>query len=145
MIGKLYKQELIIQGLGTLGALLNSGTPALESLTITARSARSLIFKAVLARVKEQVENGVSLSAALEQERYFPNEVVQMVKVGESTGQLGEMLVSIADFQTRERELLLKRLTALLEPALTLLVGGMVGVIVLAMFLPLVNMISTLQ
>ena len=68
-----------------------------------------------------------------------------MLKIGEKTGQLDQMLINIADFQAKEREVFLKRSVSLIEPAMTLTVGLLVGVVVLAMFLPMVNMISALQ
>lgn len=144
-IGKLYRQELVIQGFGTLGSLLKGGAPIVEALSVTTNSTKSLIFKAIIASSKKGIENGGRLSAAFEAAMFFPADAIQMLKIGESSGQLDQMLISVADFQARERDLLLKRVTALIEPALTLTVGLVVGVVVLAMFLPLVNMISSLQ
>jgi type IV pilus assembly protein PilC len=145
LIGKLYKQELMIQGFGTLGSLLSGGTPIIEALKITAVSCGSFGLKQILQNTKEAVESGRSLSAAFEAENFFPADALQMLRVGESSGQLDQMLSSIADFQAREREVLLRRVTTLIEPAMTLGVGLVVGVVVLAMFLPLVNMVSGLQ
>ncbi|OGB89676.1 hypothetical protein A2625_06060 [candidate division WOR-1 bacterium RIFCSPHIGHO2_01_FULL_53_15] len=143
--GKLYKQELVIAGFGTLGSLLKGGTPIVEALNITASAAKSMIFKTIVLHSKEEIENGNRLSSALETKNFFPPDAIQMLKIGESTGQLDEMLINIADFQAKERELFLKRVTTLIEPAMTLGVGLVVGIVVLAMFLPLVNMISSLQ
>lgn len=145
LIGKLFKQEMVIQGFGTLGSLLNGGAPIVEALNITERSSKSRLFKAVISRSREEIENGGKLSGVFEEKGFFPSDAVQMLKVGERSGQLAEMLVSIADFQAKERETALKRITTLLEPAMTLTVGIIVGFIVLAMFLPLVNMVSSIQ
>jgi type IV pilus assembly protein PilC len=144
-IGRLIKQEMVIQGLGTLGSLLAGGTPIIEAMEITANSSKSTIFKRSILEAKEEVENGVRLSESLEKSRFFGQEIIQMLRVGENSGQLAEMLVNISDFQGKEREVLLKRFTTLLEPAMTLTVGVVVGFIVLAMFLPIVNMVSSLQ
>lgn len=145
LLGKLIRQELIIQGFGTLGALLNGGTPILEALAITADASRSAIFRKIVLRAREGVENGEKLSDELQKCSFFPKETIQMLRVGESSGRLAEMLLNIANFQAKEREGALKRFTTLLEPAMTLSVGLVVGFIVLAMFLPMINMISKLQ
>ena len=145
LFGAFYRQELVIQALGTLGALLHGGTPILEAMRITADSSGSHFCRQVIGRSCAQVEDGVWLSESLRSTGFFPTETIQMIKIGEGSGQLAEMLVSSADFQAKQREVRLKRLTALLEPTLTLTVGGAVALIVLAMFLPLVNMISSLQ
>ncbi|MFA5112943.1 MAG: type II secretion system F family protein [Candidatus Margulisiibacteriota bacterium] len=145
LLGGLYRQELTIQSFGTLGALLRGGTPILEALTITAGSVSSPYCRRVIGRSRERVEDGVRLSEAFRSSRFFPAEAIQMIGIGEGSGQLAEILVSSAGFQARQREAALKRLTTLLEPALTLTVGGAVALVVLALFLPLVNMISSLQ
>ncbi len=145
LLGNLLRSEIVIQCFGTLGALLNGGTPVIEALTITAVSAHSPSLKSILFEARGKVENGVRISEALEECRFFPPEAIQMLKVGEGSGQLADMLLSAADFQAKEREVFLKRFTALLEPAMTLIVGVVVGFIVLAMFLPIVNMVSSLQ
>lgn len=144
-LGKLIQQELVIQGFGTLGALLNGGAPIVEALTITAHSSRSSIFKKTIFSVKDGVENGESLSEQFKKSGFFAQEAIQMLKVGESSGRLGEMLSNVSRFQSRERELTLKRFTSLLEPVMTLSVGLVVGVVILAMFLPMINMISVLN
>ncbi|MGB9613593.1 MAG: type II secretion system F family protein [Candidatus Margulisiibacteriota bacterium] len=145
LAGKIVRQGLMIQGLGTLGSLLESGTPINEALSITAKTSNSRIFGKIIKETQEQVINGGRLADGLEESHFFPAEAISMVKVGENSGKLAEMLIKVADFQAKEREHLLKRFTTLLEPAMTLTVGIVVGFVVLAMFLPLVNMISKLQ
>jgi type II secretory pathway component PulF len=144
-LGKLYRQELAIQVCGALGSLLQGGTPILEALRVTGRSIDSPLMRALLQSAGQGVENGGRLSAALPAGNLFPPEALQLIGIGESTGQLDRMLSAVAGFQAKERELALKRNISLLEPALTLGAGLIVGFIVLAMFLPLVNMVSSLQ
>jgi len=143
--GKLIRQEVIIHGFGTLGTLLNGGTPVLEALAIAADTSRSVIFKKIIWKARKGVESGEKLSEELGKFSFFPEETMQMLKVGENSGRLGQMLLDIANFLAKERESNLKRFATLLEPAMTLVVGVVVGFIVLAMFLPMVNMISRLQ
>jgi type II secretory pathway component PulF len=144
-IGRLYRQEQIIQGLGSLGALLQGGVPLVEALTAVARATKNSQFQGLIERTLNEVQNGAPVSRALAAGRYFPEAAIQMIRVGESSGRLAEMLLSAADWQAREREEYLKRLAALAEPALTLVVGALVAFVVLAIFLPLTNMVSTLQ
>ena len=143
--GQLYRQELTIQVCGALGSLLQGGTPILEALRVTGRSIDSPLMRALLHSAGQGVESGGRLSAVLSAGNLLPPEAVQMVGLGESTGQLDRMLSAACEFQAKERELALKRNLSLLEPALTLGVGLIVGFIVLAIFLPLVNMVSGLQ
>lgn len=143
--GKIFRQEMVIQGFSTLGSLLNGGAPIIEALNITARSSKSRIFKEIIFRSKEEIENGGKLSEVFEKNNFFPADSIQMLKIGEESGRLAEMLTNIADFQAKEREVSLKRITTLIEPAMTLTVGVLVGFVVLAMFLPLINMVSSLQ
>jgi type IV pilus assembly protein PilC len=145
LVSRLYAQGLIIQVFGTLGSLLKGGAPIMEALRVTANSSGSLVIKEVLLRAAEGVASGEKLSVMLEKSRHFPGAALQMLRIGENTGQLDQMLINIADFQAREREVFLRRSVALIEPALTLAVGLLVGVVVLAMFLPMVNMISALH
>ena len=145
LVNKMLKQDMVIRGFGSLGVLLINGIPMLEALDITAASVFSPGFRKLIIRGKEQVENGGSLSASFASSSLLPPEVNRMLTVGENTGRLGEMLANIADFQAKERELLLKRLTSLIEPAMTLAVGGVVALVAFAIFIPLVNMIATIK
>jgi len=145
VIGRLYKQEEIIQSLSSLGSLLRGGVPILEALRTVSGSARSERMKRIMSEVSVAVQDGEKLSTALAAGGFFPSEAIQMLRVGESSGQLAEMLLGIGEFQAREREEYLKRITSLLEPAMTLTVGVIVAAVVMAMFLPMVNMISSLQ
>jgi type II secretory pathway component PulF len=144
-LSHLYSQELTIQAFGTLGALLKGGAPIIEALKITINSTGSPALKNILLKTEKGVVGGEKLSGVLEKCGQFPGEVLQMLKIGEKTGQLDQMLINIADFQAKEREALLKRTVSLIEPAMTLIVGLLVGVVVLAMFLPMVSLISSLQ
>jgi type II secretory pathway component PulF len=145
VIGGIMKQEEIIQGLGTIGALLKTGTPIDQALKIAAETARGEQFRAIILAARERVINGEKLSAVLVAGRFFPPETTDLLQVGERSGQLAEMFLSVAQYQAREREVSLKRLTALIEPVMTLSVGLFVGLVVMGIFLPLMNMISALN
>ena len=142
---KFYTREQLIQAFRTWGSLLDGGVSILVAFTASINGTRNAVFRNILTEVKLAVENGQKLSSALSKYNYFPTEAIQMIAVGENSGALGQMLTNIADFYDKERELFIKRSLSLLEPALTLFVGLMVGMIAIAMFLPMINMISTLQ
>ncbi len=138
-------REQIIQGFRTLGSLLQAGIPITEALNTTANSSNNRAFKQIVFEIKEAIENGERMSDVLSGYKIFPKEAIQMISVGENSGTLDRMLLNISSFYEKEKELFIKRFTTLLEPALTLFVGVVVGVIALAMFLPMINMISKLQ
>ena len=138
-------REQIIQGFRTLGSLLRAGLPITAALDTTANSSRNSVFKRIILEIKGSIENGERLSAVLSRYSIFPRESIQMIAVGENSGTLAEMLLNISSFFEKEREVFIKRATTLLEPVMTLFVGAMVGIIALAMFLPMINMISRLQ
>jgi len=142
---KLYAREQISQCFRTLGSLLMAGVPIIAALETILASIKNQTFKKIIMELKAEVENGARFSAVLVKQEIFPREACQMIEVGENSGQLDQMLLSVADFLERERDVFIKRFTSLLEPALTLFVGLVVGVIALAMFLPMIDMISKLQ
>ena len=119
--------------------------PIVEAFHHVTRSIKNTCFQKVIVGIGLEVENGARLSELLGQNKLFPFEACQIIEVGENTGRLDQMLINIADLFDRERELFIKRFTTMLEPALTLLVGLVVGVIAISMFLPMIDMISKLE
>ncbi|MFA6549195.1 MAG: type II secretion system F family protein [Candidatus Margulisiibacteriota bacterium] len=140
-----YRNSQLINAFGMLGSLLQGGVPLLEAMGMVESTTANRRFKQIVSVVKMGVTQGEKMSASLASHPVFPGQVVQMVMVGENAGQLPEILLGIAEFYEKEREVMIKRFVSLLEPALTLIVGLVVGVVVLAMFLPMLNMISRLQ
>lgn len=140
-----YRTELMIQFLRSLGSLLEGGVPVLAALENTIQGNENRVCREILTDIRRRVENGEPLHRALARHDLFPPETIQMIAVGENTGRLGQLLIKTADFQSQEKEVKIKRLTALLEPLLTLCVGLIVAIIAVGMFLPMINMISNLQ
>jgi type II secretory pathway component PulF len=138
-------RDQIILWFRTLGTLLKSGIPILEALNTTARSFKNLAFQEIIFEIKAGIENGEKLSSLLSKYKIFPLDSIQMVVIAENSGKLDEMLVNISDYYEKEKELFIKRFTVMLEPALTLFVGVVVGMITLAMFMPMMNVISKMQ
>lgn len=142
---KYYSREQVIAAFRTLGSLLQGGIPIVEALQTSAGTSNNNTFRDIILKIKESIENGVRLAEALAQYKIFPNEAIQMVAVGENSGNLAAMLLSVSSFYEKEKEVAIKRFTMMLEPALTLVVGLVVGVIAVAMILPMMNVISQIQ
>ncbi len=129
----------------TLGTLISSGVPILQALTIVRETAGNVIISNAVGKVHESVKEGETITAPLEASRVFPPMVVSMVDVGEQTGALPEMLLKIADNYDEEVDNAVSAMTSLLEPIMIIFLAVVVGGIVIAMFLPLIAMISQMS
>ncbi len=129
----------------TLGTLVSSGVPILQALTIVKETAGNVIIANAVIKVHESVKEGETITAPLEASRVFPPMVISMVDVGEQTGALPEMLLKIADNYDEEVDNAVAAMTSLLEPIMIVFLAVIVGSIVIAMFLPLIAMISNLS
>ena len=126
----------------TFGTLMASGVPILQSITITRDTLDNVVIANSLARVHDRVRDGEPLSVPLEQSGVFPQMVTSMIQVGEETGQLPEMLNRVADIYDEEVDNAVTALTSIIEPVLIVFLAVVVGTIVLAMFLPLIALIT---
>ncbi len=121
----------------TLGTLVSSGVPILEGLEITAKTAGNKMIERSVIRVKDAVQEGKTLAEPLTAEKVFPSMVTQMISVGESAGALDSMLSKIADFYDDEVDAAVAGLTSMIEPLMMVFLGGAVGFIVVAMYMPI--------
>ena len=128
----------------TLGTLVTSGVPILQALTIVKETAGNVIISNAVVKIHESVKEGETITAPLESSRVFPPMVVSMVDVGEQTGALPEMLLKIADNYDEEVDNAVSAMTSLLEPIMIVFLALIVGSIVIAMFLPLIKMITVM-
>jgi type IV pilus assembly protein PilC len=144
-IGQVVSKVAISRFTRTLGTLVSSGVPILQALTIVKETAGNVVISNAVAKVHESVKEGETISAPLESARIFPPMVVSMVDVGEQTGALPEMLLRIADNYDEDVDNAVAAMTSLLEPIMIVTLAFMVGSIVIAMFLPLIKMISSLS
>lgn len=128
-----------------LGQLLEGGVPLLEALDKAVLACRYDLFRAAIARETAKVADGESLSETLARAGLVPRETCQLVAVAENSGRLGKVLLRAAELEEKRQLQTVKKFTSLLEPALTLGVGLVVGSIVLAMFLPLMNIVSVME
>jgi type IV pilus assembly protein PilC len=137
-IGDVVQKVALARFARTYSALISAGVPMLEAIEITGRTSGNVVVEKAMNAVHESVRNGGTISAPMRTEPdAFPGMVVQMVAVGEETGALDSMLSKIADFYEDEVEAAVKALTSILEPIMIILVGGIVGFVVIAMYLPL--------
>ena len=145
LIGDLIRKTAISRFSRTLGTLVSSGVPILQALNITKETAGNVIVADAIAKVHDAVKEGESIVTPLEASGVFPPMVISMIQVGEETGQLPDMLIKIADVYDEEVDVAVAGLTSLLEPIMIVLLAIIVGVIVIALFLPLINIIQKLQ
>lgn len=142
--GDLIRKIAVAQFTRTFGTLLQSGVPIMEALEIVARIAGNKIVENAILNARTSVGEGKTLSEPLGKTGVFPPMVVQMINVGEATGALDVMLGKIADFYDEEVDAAVSALTALLEPALMVFLGTVIGFIVIAMYLPIFKMASVI-
>jgi MSHA biogenesis protein MshG len=142
VLGDLMHQAILSRVMRSMAISLDAGLPMIQALTLLARSAGNEYLAERLLRLRDAVERGDSLSRAAATAEIFPPLVLQMVAVGEETGELTRLLEEVAGFYQREVDYRLRNLTALIEPLLIVFVGGMVLVLALGVFLPLWNMIG---
>jgi type IV pilus assembly protein PilC len=145
VFGKLVRKTALARFSRTLSALVRSGVPILESLDIVADTAGNSVVAAAVRDTQSAVKRGDPLSKKLEEHPVFPPMVVQMMAVGEETGALDEMLDKIADFYDQEVEATVDALTSLIEPLLIVVMGICVGGMVIALYLPMFNIIKLIK
>jgi type IV pilus assembly protein PilC len=144
-IGQIVRKLAVSRFSRTLGTLVSSGVPILPAIDITGKAAGNAVIEEAMKDVQQSVKEGQSITKPLEKASVFPAMVTQMVSVGEETGSLDSMLAKIADFYEDEVNASIKSLTSILEPILMLGVGGIVGVVVIAMYLPIFNLMNVLK
>jgi type IV pilus assembly protein PilC len=144
VLGLLMRKIAVARFCRTLSTLLASGVSILEALEITARTAGNAVVEQAIYSTRKSIEGGETIAAPLKQTAVFPPMVVQMISVGESTGALDTMLSKIADFYEEEVDVAVAGLLTLLEPIMIALLGGVVGGIVIAMYMPIFALISNL-
>jgi type IV pilus assembly protein PilC len=145
LFGNLNRKTAISRFARTLGTLVTSGVPILQALNITRETAGNAAIAAAISQVHDSVKEGESIVQPLEASRAFPPMVVSMIDVGEETGKLPEMLLKIADVYDDEVDNAVAALTSMLEPIMIVFLAVIVGTIVLALFTPLISIITGLQ
>jgi type IV pilus assembly protein PilC len=144
ILGLIMRKIAVARFCRTLATLISSGVPILDGLEITAKTAGNAIVEDAIMSTRTSIEHGETIAAPLKETKVFPAMVVQMIGVGEATGALDTMLAKIADFYEEEVDTAVAGLLTLLEPIMIAVLGVVVGGIVIAMYLPIFDLISKL-
>jgi type IV pilus assembly protein PilC len=145
ILGNILRKIAVARFCRTLATLISSGVPILDGLEITAKTSGNSVVEDAVLTTRTSIERGETISAPLKDTRVFPSMVVQMIGVGEATGALDTMLAKIADFYEEEVDTAVAGLLTLLEPIMIAVLGVIVGGIVIAMYLPIFDLISKLS
>lgn len=145
VIGQIIAKTAIARFTRTLGTLLAAGVPILDALNITRDTVGNMVFEEALQKVHDAIREGESFAAPLRSAKVCDAIVTNMIDVGEETGDLDKMLMKIADNYDEEVDVLVGSLVSLLEPVMVVALGGIVGTIVVALFLPLVKLIQSVS
>jgi type IV pilus assembly protein PilC len=145
VFGPLFHKSALSRFSRTLATLIRSGVPILQALEIVAETVNNGVISRAIRDVQDAVREGESLAAPLSEHPVFPAMVVQMMAVGEETGALDTMLAKVADFYDQEVEAAVASLTSMIEPILIAVMGAAVGGMVVALYLPLFNIINLVK
>lgn len=143
VIGMLQKKVAVAKFTRTLGTLIASGVPILQALEVTADTAGNVVIADAVNKTRASIREGESISEPLKASTVFPPMVVQMIAVGEETGELDKMLTKIADFYDQEVDTAVKGLTSVIEPIVIVFMGIVIGGIVMAIFMPMLELVNT--
>ena len=144
-IGDVVQKVALARFARTLGTLSSAGVPILQALEITAKSSGNYVIENALLKSRDSIRQGIPIHVPLENEPVFPPMVTRMIAVGEETGDLDGMLAKIGDFYESEVDASVKSLTSIIEPLMILVVGGIVGGIIIAMYLPMFQIFELIE
>lgn len=142
VFGPLVRKIAVAKFTRTLGTMMKSGVPILDSLTVVGKTAGNKVIEEAVFRVAASISEGRPIAEPLEETGVFPSMVVQMINVGEATGALDTMLEKIADFYDEEVDQAVENMTAMIEPFMMVFLGGLIGGLVIAMYLPIFKLAS---
>src|SRR5205823_2138211 len=143
--GTLVEKNIVARTMRTLGTLISSGVPILEALSIVKETSMNAVFESCFQRVYESIREGETIAQPMRESRLVDDMVVNMIDVGEETGDLDTMLNKIADVYDEEVDVLVESLISLLEPIMIVTLGFIVGTIVIALFMPLLSLLEGLS
>ena len=144
-IGEVVQKVALARFARTLGTLSSAGVPILQALEITASSSGNYVIERALLKSRDSIRQGIPIYTPLEDEPVFPPMVTRMIAVGEETGDLDGMLSKIGDFYESEVDATIKSLTSIIEPLMIVVVGGIVGGIIVAMYLPMFQIFKLIE
>jgi type IV pilus assembly protein PilC len=145
IMGSLLRKSAIARFTRTLGTLINAGVPILEAINITKDTSGNEVYSRALVKVHDSIREGETFATPLRAARVCDSIVVNMIDVGEETGELDKMLIKVADNYDEEVEVAVASMVSILEPVMVVVLGGIVGFIVVALFAPLVSLIQSVS
>jgi type IV pilus assembly protein PilC len=145
VVGDLVEKTIVARTMRTLGTLISSGVPILEAIFIVKETANNAVFERMFQRVLESIREGDTIAEPLKEARLVDDMVVNMVEVGEETGDLDTMLYKVSDFYDEQVDNIVKSLISLLEPVMIVFLGFTIGAIVISLFLPLIKLLEGLS
>jgi type IV pilus assembly protein PilC len=145
VVGSVIRKTAVARFTRTLGTLISSGVPILQGLDITAKTSGNVVIQNAIERVRKSISEGKTITAPLGESGVFPPMVVQLVAVGEQTGRLAEMLGKIADFYDEEVDAAVTAMTGLIEPIVIVMMGGVIGGLLVAMYLPMFDLVGAIK
>lgn len=145
LVGPVLRKIAVARFTRTLGTLLQSGVPILDALEICAKTSGNVVIEDGIMFARQKISEGKNMAEPLAQTQIFPDMVVQMIAVGEQTGALDQMLTKIADFYEEETDVAVAAMTSALEPIMMVGIGGLVGVVLISMYLPIFELAGNIK
>jgi type IV pilus assembly protein PilC len=145
LIGDFVTKVAVARFARTLGTLITSGVPILQALRITKETIGNEVIQNAVQKVHDRIKEGDTIAAPLDESKVFPAMVVNMIDVGEETGSLDSMLNKVADIYDAEVEAAVEALLSIMEPAIIILLGGVIGFIVVSLYLPIFTLGDQIQ
>jgi type IV pilus assembly protein PilC len=145
VIGGVLRKIVVARFTRTLGTLLASGVPILDALEICAKTTGNRVVQRALMKTREEISAGKDMASPLAETKVFPSMVVQMIGVGEQTGAMDQMLQKIADFYEEEVDAAVTAMTSMLEPIMMVFLGGVIGGLIVAMYLPVFELAGNIN
>jgi len=145
IFGEINRKGAIARFARIFGTLIKSGVPILEALSVSSNAIGNLVVSEAVLGAKTKIKEGQSISGPLAESGVFPPMVTQMIMVGEESGELEEMLINVAKFYDQEVDRTVEKLTAIIEPLMMVFIGLTIGTMIIAMYLPIFNMVNLIQ
>lgn len=145
VLGEVIRKSAVAKFTRTLGTLVSAGVPIIEALQIVGKTSGSFVVERAIDYTRQKIMEGRNMTAPLLETQIFPNMVVQMIAVGEATGAMDVMLAKIADFYDAEVDEAIDGMTAMMEPLIMVVLGGVIGTVMMAMYMPIFTMGETVK
>ena len=137
IFGKIIKNNILSKFAKTFGILVNAGVPIIETFSLVKKVVDNRVYELAIADSTTSIENGLNISQALKNTEEFPSVMIQLLSTGEETGEIDTLALKASEFYTKQVNASVDRLTSIIEPALIILVGGAIGIIIIATYLPI--------